>query len=77
METLEAWAQFIGMVGVGPAFAFVLLLRLEPRLRALERAILLLVASNGRKKERTEALRALGVETPVPQPDSEMEGAPC
>jgi hypothetical protein len=69
--------QFIGAVGVGPAFAFVLLLRLEPRLRALERAILLLVASNGRKRERTEALRALGVETAAPQPDSEMEGAPC
>ena len=69
--------QFIGAVGVGPAFAFVLLLRLEPRLRALERAILLLVASNGRKKERTEALRALGIEQPQPEPSSDMEGAPC
>lgn len=77
METLEAWGRFIGAVGVGPAFAFVLLVRLEPRLRALERAILLLVASNGRKRERTEALRALGIETPAPHPESEIEGMPC
>ena len=77
METLEAWGRFVGAVGVGPAVAFVLLLRLEPRLRALERAILLLVASNGRKRERTEALRALGVETPHAEAHSEVEGVPC
>ena len=56
------WAELIGNLGIAPVIALIVLLRIDPSIRRLEKAILLFVAANGSTpKLKNRALRTLGI----------------
>ena len=57
------WAELIGNLGIAPVIALIVLLRIEPSIRRLEKAILLFVAANGSTpKLKNRALKTLGID---------------
>jgi len=57
------WAELIGNLGIAPVIALIVLLRIEPSIRRLEKAILLFVAANGSTpKLKQRALKTLGID---------------
>ena len=59
----KGWAELIGNLGIAPVIALIVLLRIEPSIRRLEKAILLFVAANGSTpKLKNRALRTLGID---------------
>ena len=59
----KEWAEIVGNLGIAPVIALIVLLRIEPSIRRLEKAILLFVAANGSQpKVKKRALDILGID---------------
>jgi len=59
----KEWADIVANLGIAPVIALIVLLRIEPSIRRLEKAILLFVAANGSTpKLKDRALKTLGID---------------
>jgi len=59
----EEWIKIVGNLGIAPVIALIVLLRIEPSIRRLEKAMLLFVAANGSTpKLKQRALKTLGID---------------
>jgi len=59
----EKWIDIVSNLGIAPVIALIVLLRIEPSIRRLEKAILLFVAANGSTpKLKNKALKTLGID---------------